>query len=397
MTGGKYRSKTIDDFLSNFTSGSTIRGYRCHLKDFFEVIRRDPDTYIVDVRRLENDERLDVLESYERDIMKYWQWLIDKPYAPKTVNNATDCIRVFLKQYRIQLDDIVWENFRRRGTGNKPVTEEIPITKEMLKRILIHGDAKARAMYLMMASGGMRIGELADLKMRCIDQTSTPTKIKVQYTGPNSVKNKSSRITFISDEATAALKEWLKIRDESLALSIKRTNFPGSKKQVGDDRVFFCCEENIRTNWDRLLEKAGLDQKDERTHRHKIGPHGLRKFFRSNFSKHNGDIAEVLMGHEGYCSGTYLKFTEEQLRQEYLKGMKHLLVFETSIDSEELKSMQQQLEEAKMQLADMQKRMDLIHFGLLRDPMLKSEILSMVVDEVKKLHRRNDEIAALIP
>ena len=71
MTGGKFRSKTVDDFLSNFTSGSTIRGYRCHLKYFFEVIGKDPDTYIVDTRRLENGERLDLLEDYERDVKKF--------------------------------------------------------------------------------------------------------------------------------------------------------------------------------------------------------------------------------------------------------------------------------------------------------------------------------------
>jgi len=393
MTGGKYSSKTVDDFLSNFTSDSTIRGYRCHLKQFFTLIKKDPDNYIVDVRRLTNDGRLDVLESYERDITKYWQWLISENRSPKTIQNAVDCIRVFLKQYRIQLDDIFWENIRRRGTGNKPVTQETPITKEMLKRILIHGDAKAKAMILVIASSGMRIGEAIKLKIKDIDLNSTPTKITVRYTGPNSVKNKSSRVTFISNEATVALKEWLRIRDESLATSTKRSNLPGRAKQSNDDRLFFCSTQNVRKIWNRLLEKAGVDQKDDRTGRHKVIVHGLRKYFRTNFSRHNRDIAEVLMGHEGYLSSAYLRFTEEELKQEYLKGSKHLLVFETAVDAEELKTLQSELQETKNQLIESNKRIDLINNGLLKSQEFKNEIEIIIADKIERLQRKNNEIA----
>jgi integrase len=382
----------VDDFLSNFTSSSTIRGYRCHLKQFFILIERDPDTYIVDVRRLENDERLNILESYEKDIKKYWQWLISEERSPKTIVNAVDCIRVFLKQYRIRLDDVVWENFRRRGTGNKPISRETPITKEMLKKILIHGDAKSKAMFLVISSSGMRIGETANLKMKDVDFDSVPTKIIVRYTGPNTVKTKTSRPTFISNEATDALKEWLKIRDESLALSIKRTNFPGSKKQADDDRVFCCCATNIRDNWNRLIEKAGLNEKDERTARHMVIVHGLRKYFKKKFGRYNSDVAEVLMGHEGYLLKSYLPFTDEELKQEYLKGMNHLLVFETAVDAEELKTIQSQLEETKKQLIESNKRIDLIHNGLLKSQEFKNEIEIIIANKLEKLQRRNNAI-----
>jgi integrase len=392
MTGGKYRSNIVDDFLSNFTSGSTIRGYRCHLKQFFNLINQDPDKYIVDVRRLTNDDRIDALESYEEDITKYWQWLISENRSPKTIQNAVDCIRVFLKQYRIQLDDIFWENIRRRGTGNKPVTQETPITKEMLKKILIHGDAKAKAIILVISSSGMRIGEAINLKIRNIDLNSTPTKITIRYTGPNSVKNKSSRITFISNEATVALKEWLRIRDESLATSTKRSNLPGRPKQANDERIFFCSTQNVRKIWNRLLEKAGLDQKDERMGRHKVIVHGLRKYFRTNFSRHNSDIAELLMGHEGYLSSAYLRFTEEELKQEYLKGSNHLLVFETAVDAVELKTLQSELEETKNQLIESNKRIDLINSGLLKDPDLRDEIEKMIADTLVKLQCKSTSI-----
>lgn len=384
MTGGRFKSKTVEDFLSNFTSSNTIRGYRCHLKDFFEVIGKDPDNYIIDVRRLDYNQRLDILEEYEKDIKKFWKWKIKNVSAPKTVSNATNCVKVFLKQYRIQLDDIVWEDIRRRGTGNKPVTQEKPMTKEMLKEILIHGDAKAKAMFLVLASSGMRIGELVKINLRDVDTTSKPTKIIVRYDGPNTVKNKSSRSAFISDEATVALQEWLKIRTASMDLAVKRTNFPNVKKIFDNNRVFPFKENNVRTIWNGLIEKAGYDQKDVKTDRYLVHVHLLRKFFRTRFSRQNRDVAEVLMGHDGYLGGTYLRFTPEELREEYLKGMNHLLIFETAINSEELKNLQVEFEETKKRLEAANRKIDLISKDLYSNPDLKTMILNTIAEYVKK-------------
>lgn len=384
MTGGHFRSKIVEDFLSNFPSSSTTRGYRCHLKCFFKVIDKDPDKYIINIRRLEYKDRLDFIEGYEKDVKKFWKWMIKKKYAPKTVSNATNCVRVFLKQYRIRLDDVVWENMRRRGTGNKPVTQETPITKEMLKEILIHGDAKAKSMFLTCASGGIRIGELIKLKMNDVDTNSRPTKIIVRYYGPDTVKTKSSRITFITDEATVALQEWLKQRTSSLDLAVKRTNFPNVEKKSENNHVFPFKENNARSIWNGLIEKAGYNQKDERTGRYKVHIHGLRNFFNVNFSKHNKDIAEVLMGHEGYCGGAYSKYTEEELKEEYLQGMNHLLIFETSINSEELKILQVEFEENKRKLEDANRKIDLISKDLYSNPDLKTMILNTIAEYVKK-------------
>lgn len=389
----RFQSKTVEDFLTNFTSGSTIRGYRCHLKYFFKVIGKDPDNYIVDVRRLENNEQLDAMETYERDIKIYWKWLIEKKLAPKTISNAVDCVRVFLKQYRIRLDDIVWENIRRRGTGNKPITQEAVLTPEILKKILIHGDAKSRGMCLTLASSGMRIGELVQLKREDVDFDSKPTKINVRYLGPNSgVKTKTSRITFISDEATEALKEWWKQRDKSLSLSVQRTNFPNVKKKIEDDRVFPFETTNARNIWNRMLKKAGLDQKDPRTGRFLIHIHSTRKFFRTKFSKHDRDVAELLMGHAGYLSPNYLRFTEDELKEEYLKGMKHLLIFEAPSDEttiikelrehhqKEITRLNKKISEQDTKISEQDAKLSNVEKNLVKNPAFREELFSMITE-----------------
>ncbi|GAJ20418.1 unnamed protein product, partial [marine sediment metagenome] len=121
-----------------------------------------------------------------------------------------------------EFDDIVWDNIRRRGTGSGAVSKETPIKADILKKILIHADAKGKSMFLIMASGGLRIGELVNLKMEDVDFKSKPTKLTIRYRGLNTVKTKTSRIAFISDETTVALKEWLRIRTASLITASKR-------------------------------------------------------------------------------------------------------------------------------------------------------------------------------
>ena len=90
-----WNPKKVDDFLSNFTSKATKRLYRYHIRNFFRTINKDPDEYIKDVRLMEKEERLEKLDQYERDITKYWNWLIESGKSPTNVTVAINTIRVF--------------------------------------------------------------------------------------------------------------------------------------------------------------------------------------------------------------------------------------------------------------------------------------------------------------
>ena len=82
------------------------------------------------------EERLRNLDRYEKDIKKYHHKLIEIGKSPTNITVAINTMRVFLKHHKIYLDDEIWKNIKRRGLGNKPVTEETPITNEVLKKIL---------------------------------------------------------------------------------------------------------------------------------------------------------------------------------------------------------------------------------------------------------------------
>jgi len=104
--------------------------------------------------------------------------------------------------------------------------------------------------------------------------------------------------------------------------------------------------------WIVLIKKAKCDEKDPSTNRYKVHIHCLRKFFRTNFGKSespNGrDVSEILMGHTGYLNNAYLRFTEEDLKQEYQNAMKHVTIFDKPMSNAEqqkiIDTMQEQMD-----------------------------------------------------
>jgi len=92
------------------------------------------------------------------------------------------------------------------------------------------------------------------------------------------------------------------------------------------------------------LHKSGLNGKDKSTGREKIHPHVLRKFFRTRLGAAGIqiDVVEALMGHEGYLTEVYRRYSLEDLRKFYLKGESALLVF---TEAQEVTKLRQEVDE----------------------------------------------------
>lgn len=240
------------------------------------------------------------------------------------------------------------------------LTEDRPPTHKELRSIIQHLPIHGKALYLILASSGIRIGESLHLKPDDVDLTYSPVKvtIRAEYT-----KTKTKRITFMSNEAKEALEDWLKLRVGYLETAKARSNL--YKKEASDVRLFPFTETVARCMWRRALKKSGLNIRDPQTGVSVIHPHCLRKFFRTKH-KAEVDIKEALMGHEGYLTGSYRRYDQEELASAYKKGMGGVNVFSSS---EELEDLRGQVEEQKKQIADLNEQ---------------SKSLSVIVQEMFK-------------
>ncbi len=81
----------------------------------------------------------------------------------------------------------------------------------------------------------------------------------------------------------------------------------------------------VRIRWNKLLEHAGLDKRDRNTGYREIHLHTLRKYFRTHMANTcSRDAVELLLGHAGYLTNSYVRITKEELAKEYKNSMHKL-------------------------------------------------------------------------
>jgi hypothetical protein len=221
------------------------------------------------------------------------------------------------------------DNFTRNlyGTGSgEAISEEKVPTNEEIARILEYLPIHAKALTLLLASSGIRIGEAMKLTWNDIDLESQPVKInlRAEYT-----KTKKKRITFISKEAENILREFI----DYIPKYIDKNE--GYKTRIDKDfkgKVFPFSATTFRKLWNGALKDAGLYEQDPKTNRVSLRPHNLRKFFRTYGKWRNPDIAEALMGHISGLKAIYARLdqAEEILLEGYLEAEPNLSIYHNS-------------------------------------------------------------------
>jgi integrase len=326
------------DFYKDDKTG-TYNTFKSYIKRYFNTVKSDPKTYTN-----ENKEKI------KSDIKIFVQYEKNKGTPTTTLRTCIDTLKSFLDEYEIELPKKFWKRINKRvGTARITMIDKIP-TNDELKQILQHANLNAKALFLTLATSGMRIDEALRLTFNNIDLDYNPPKIELPA---NITKTGNPRITFISDEAKATLIEWLKERPKYLESASKKHYKQQQKKTItNDQRIFPFTYQNAKQIWTRLITKAELNEKDTTINRYKIHIHTLRKFFdcKMKATGIQSDIVETMMGHKSQIKRAYDRFQTETLAEEYLKGMESLLVFEQAPNTEELQQRLQQLQKENQEL-----------------------------------------------
>jgi integrase len=307
----------VENFLNMFNSKNTINAYKWCLSEFFKSI------YNIKIENFEILEKLAenyLLENrnYEEDIEKFFILIKDKP--PKTIKLMLTAVKTFLIENGIETKEAFWRRLRKRIKGSRALTlDQVPSNQE-LKQIILHMPIHGKALTLLLASSGMRIGEALKLKIEDIDLEKCRINIKGEYT-----KTGNPRIAFFSKEAREMIKEWLKVREDYLKRSVKRSIV--YKKSLEDRRIFPFEMPVYYEIWKRAVKKAGFEKFDSSTKRQLVHPHVLRKFFRTRMATVIPlDVVEALMGHEGYLTEVYRRYSIEDLEKFYSQGESVVLI-----------------------------------------------------------------------
>jgi integrase len=219
---------------------------------------------------------------------------------------------------------------------------EIPITKEMIVRLLRNAKPKLQVAILVAISTGLRLGELVNLRIMDVDFTTTPTTV---YVRGNTTKTRQSRLTFLTTETTNALKDYL-VRyhkwneDEKDALLLEKHIFQAKIKPKKPEQFSVLGTQNTLSADLLVLIKSipELAIKNENG-RQAIHFHAFRKYFRTIVGNASGrDFAENLIGHSFYMD-TYYQLSDEKKRGMYLEVEPLLTISDFSEVESNLKQM----------------------------------------------------------
>ena len=277
----------------------------------------------------------DLLDSFVSNILDD-----RKGISPKTVSLYVSAIRSYLAYYDI---DVIPSKFKRKVKMPKFYREdEEPIDVADIRKILLScNNRRLKTLILVLASGGMRVTEALATRYMDLDFSVSPTKIHMrkEYS-----KTKVARDVYISDEATAYLKQWLdwkynnpikerEFKKEDLVFTV-HTSEP---RKAGMRGMYV----KVWQEFQRLLTIAKMDERkgddtDSNTNtayanaiilrnRRKITIHSLRRFVKTVISEQAGqDYSEFFLGHS---KSPYWTMKEAKRREIYKTSIMKYLTF----------------------------------------------------------------------
>jgi len=346
----------ISDFLEIYSSISTKKAYQSGILKFLEFIynRKRKNKCVTDeeMEQFEElaEEYLNSQRDFERDLLNFTSFLSKKGTPPKTANLYIVAVKEWFIWNGIEISQKVLKEIKHKKPKGGAITEEDIITKETLRKILTNCDIKGKALFIFLATTGLRLNEALSIEIDDLKMENDPPEvlIRASYT-----KTQEKRVVFLTTEAKEYLLQWLEVRDKFLKESYDRTkNFRKVNKtpiDLNSKKVFPFCKKTVYEMWYEALKKSNLLKTDKYTNRLTLRVHGLRKFFRTQLVKARipQEVINALMGHgRSSLEQVYTKFPKEEIIEMWKSQAELELTIYGSPDVERLREELKRKEEA---------------------------------------------------
>ena len=315
-------------FEQSIRSEYTRRVYTTCLKKYFQFPGSSKFINATDGRKIEDHitEFITSMKKQGKSFSAIYNYVsaICKYYRTKRVSLNTKHIHDYLPEF-------------------KKSKKDRPYTYEEIQRLLDIADGRMRAIILLLASTGMRIGAIPGIRLRNIEKVQSESvygeiyKITV-YEGFN-----EEYITFCTPECTTAIDNYLKMRERYGEKLNTNSYLIREQFDVRDQFAISKCRETKASTLARKLidlsERSGIRKKEEvvllenkkRAEIRKDVPiaHGFRKFFTSQLVEADlkTELRWLLEGHnlKGNDSN-YVRVSEKRLQEEYERAIDNLTI-----------------------------------------------------------------------
>ncbi len=331
------QGEAYNNFASSIRSHSTLKTYRYRLAQYAERIRKtaDLDQIIAD----------DLLNPKQAE--KYIKQFIASMKATRLTEVYVSGNCAALRHF-YDMNDVVlnWRKLTRFQNGGIPETsraKDRAYTLEEIQRMLEAGatNTRTRAIILLLASTGIRIGAVHPLSLRNLSKVDGYGLYKITI-----YENTSEEyITFCTPEAARAIESYLELRSRAGEVlnqdsPLFRQDFDASdhlqaknnvKPLKGPDSLTSTMRRILQQQTDisphvTLIEGQKPGSITKQVHMW----HGFRKFANTQMVKSEMNIAtkEMLLGHSVGLDDRYYRPTPNDLLEEFLKAVDLLTINE---------------------------------------------------------------------
>ncbi len=335
------RGKFLTNKFNKSKSTSTVDFCKGALLSFDRFVfakfgKNSTEQVIDDIKKLPESRH----ESIMIDLFqKYLHWKHEDSKASTSVAYYQTAVEYFsyhqlkINHYNLRRDIILPQD---------PKNMKYAVTLSEIRKIIDYSKPKRKALYTVLLSSGMRIGETLGLKKRDFDFSQE----RICITIPAKLTKKNiQRQTYISKEAEHYL-------------------IPIIKKMNQDEQIF-SSNKDIRKSVDNeilnfwhLRKKAELDVKYDNSNNHKISLHSFRAFFETQASNTHGlEYAHALIGHSGYLE-QYYRLSEEDRLEKYIELEPKITIgedFKNKIKIEKQNKKISEFEKEKMKYNNLEK------------------------------------------
>ena len=325
---------------------ATRKVYIVHIRKFCGCVGKTPTELINDSILEVKEGKLPAERKAKGYVAKFKKCLLDEGYAPKSQQGALAAIKSFFKSYDMPLSQSIARNKKVQ------VLEENSgfMTKEDIIKLLTNTkNLREKAIILCMATSGMAVREIIDLKMKDI-------KIDTEGIGTIKVRREKSQTdytTFISPEAALALKNYWEERNRDLKTKINSE----------DDFVFVSYCRKSESGQLNTITICHIFQimNDQIGFETKSRSHALRKYFASTLEDNGFPKAKIdfMIGHTvSDIDKAYFNRDHDKLKTLYKAHLPHLMFEKTieiiSLDTEKLNALKDENEilKEKMEQSD---------------------------------------------
>ncbi|TBR12327.1 MAG: hypothetical protein EPO62_00090 [Candidatus Nitrosotenuis sp.] len=369
-------SRALEMFFESIKSPATRKAYDYQLNAFKKYFK---------FRSIES-----ILEIEPKQIQIYIEDYIihlkRKGLSRAYINQGVCAIQLFLVMNDIVLN---WKKLKKLLTNiETPKSTDTPYSTDNIKRMLEVARAlRDKSIIHFLASSGVRIGALPELKLKHLAEMPNGCKSILVYAG-----EREEYLTFLTTEASATLDNYFNQRRNNEETLTPESPVFRARYSIGSAKAQPMTINSLTGMMKGILKDANI-RKPKGKRFEQMRFHGLRKRFATilKLNKNiNQNAVERLLGHKNGLDSSYYKPTKQELFSEYILAMRDLIVDDTLMVKAQLESEKAEHEAKIAELKSQHEKMENERFAELKKDMENLKISIAVGHEWDRIQNEKD-------